>query len=91
MQDALNHPKLSRRVLVEEHGLIRVFDVAICILSLLTLLPVFGLIAIAIKLTSPGPVFYRAKRVGQHGQIFYLYKFRTMYVCMSMRIVEGRA
>jgi len=40
--------------------------------------PLFALAALCIKLDSPGPVFYRAWRVGQRGKIFYLYKFRSM-------------
>ncbi len=41
-------------------------------------LPIIGFIALLIKLTSGGPVFYRAKRIGRHGKPFYVYKFRTM-------------
>ncbi len=40
--------------------------------------PLFLIIFLIIKLTSPGPLFYKHKRVGQHGKPFYLYKFRTM-------------
>jgi lipopolysaccharide/colanic/teichoic acid biosynthesis glycosyltransferase len=43
-----------------------------------TLAPVFALMAIAIKLDSPGPVFYRSIRVGKKGRRFLFYKFRTM-------------
>lgn len=42
------------------------------------LLPLFGVIAAAIKLTSPGPVFYRAKAIGKGGREFTMYKFRSM-------------
>ncbi len=42
------------------------------------LLPLFGAIAAAIKLTSPGPVFYRAKAIGKAGREFTMYKFRSM-------------
>ena len=42
--------------------------------------PLFCWIALWIKLTSPGPVFYRAVRVGQDGRPFRLYKFRSMIV-----------
>ncbi len=45
---------------------------------LLILSPVFLLIALLIKLDSPGPVFYRAVRVGKNGEPFQLYKFRSM-------------
>ena len=56
----------------------RSFDVLVAFLGLLLLLPVFAAIAIAIKVDSPGPVFYRAMRVGKNGQLFAMLKFRTM-------------
>ncbi len=40
-------------------------------------------IAIAIKLTSPGPVFFRQKRYGYHNRRFWIIKFRTMYADLS--------
>ena len=43
-------------------------------------MPIFIIIAIAIRLDSPGPVLYRSKRIGQYGKLFYAYKFRTMYI-----------
>jgi lipopolysaccharide/colanic/teichoic acid biosynthesis glycosyltransferase len=49
-------------------------------LGLLLLSPVFLLCALLIKLDSSGPVFYRARRVGQYGNPFYQYKFRSMVV-----------
>ena len=56
----------------------RVFDlVGGCVLSLVSL-PVFGLLAAVIKLDSPGPVFFNQIRVGRHGVLFTMYKFRTM-------------
>lgn len=48
--------------------------------GLLLLAPLFALLAIAIKLDSPGPVFYRQERVGRHGKLFRIFKFRTMNV-----------
>jgi lipopolysaccharide/colanic/teichoic acid biosynthesis glycosyltransferase len=58
----------------------RIVDVAMAILLLGITLPLFVGIAIAIKLSSPGPVFYRGVRIGRHGRIFRQWKFRTMVV-----------
>lgn len=56
----------------------RVFDVTVSILVLLISWPLWALVALLIKLDSPGPIFYRGPRVGKDGRIFYIYKFRTM-------------
>ncbi len=58
----------------------RLLDVAASLFGLLLLSPLLMLIAIAIKLDSPGPVFYRQERVGRHGLLFRIFKFRTMAV-----------
>ena len=58
----------------------RLLDVAASLVGLLLLSPLFVLIAAAIKLDSPGPVFYRQERVGRHGLLFRIFKFRTMAV-----------
>jgi lipopolysaccharide/colanic/teichoic acid biosynthesis glycosyltransferase len=57
----------------------RMFDVSGAIVGLLFLLPVFIAIAVAIKLTSKGPVFFRQYRYGYRNRLFRIYKFRTMY------------
>lgn len=57
----------------------RAFDIVVSSFALVILAPVFGLIAIAIKRDSPGPVIYRGSRLGFHGKIFSILKFRTMY------------
>lgn len=56
----------------------RVFDVVVSLLMLLLLSPVFLVLAIAIKIDSKGPVFYRQTRVTQYGKKFRIFKFRTM-------------
>ena len=56
----------------------RVVDIIASCVGLVLLSPLLIVIALVIKLTSPGPVFYRAERVAQHGRLFRLYKFRTM-------------
>jgi sugar transferase (PEP-CTERM system associated) len=59
-------------------GYKRVASVLVSIVGLLLALPLLPLIFVAIKLTSPGPVLYRQKRVGRDGVVFDCYKFRTM-------------
>ena len=56
----------------------RLFDLAASALALLLLAPLFALIALRVKLDSPGPVFFRQERVGRGGQPFRIHKFRTM-------------
>lgn len=56
----------------------RIFDILFAAIGLLMLLPLFVLLAVAIKIDSKGPVFYRQERVGQFGRIFKIHKFRTM-------------
>lgn len=56
----------------------RVFDVLLAGLGLLLLGPLLGLVALAVKLDSPGPVFFRQERVGRGGVPFRIHKFRTM-------------
>lgn len=59
-------------------GVRRLLDVIAAAVGLLVLSPLFLLIAVLIKRDSPGPVFYRARRVGKDGHEFRLYKFRSM-------------
>ena len=56
----------------------RGFDLVVSAMALLILSPVFAVLAVAIKLDSPGPVFYRQDRVTQFGKHFRIFKFRTM-------------
>ena len=57
----------------------RLEDVAGSLLGLLVLAPFLGLIAILVKRSSPGPVFYKQKRCGENGREFTIYKLRTMH------------
>src|SRR5207237_7338731 len=65
---------------VPEFGLFikRLLDVVGALIALLLLTPLFTVVSILIKLDSPGPVFYRAERVGRKGRRFLCCKFRTM-------------
>lgn len=56
----------------------RLVDIAISLLGLIILSPIFLILAIIIKMDSKGPVIVKLKRVGARGQIFFLYKFRSM-------------
>jgi lipopolysaccharide/colanic/teichoic acid biosynthesis glycosyltransferase len=58
----------------------RVFDCVGAALLLILIAPLFALIGMAIKLDSPGPVFYRCRRVGRDGAVFAMLKFRKMAV-----------
>ncbi len=66
----------------------RIIDIALCFVGLLVLgLPML-VIALLIKLTSPGPVFYRHRRLGRNMEEFYLLKFRTMFQDADRRLQE---
>lgn len=56
----------------------RAFDVAVSFLLLVMLSPAFAVLAVAIKLDSKGPVFYRQTRVTRYGENFRIFKFRSM-------------
>lgn len=56
----------------------RILDIILALLLLFFLSPIFVIIAIAIKIDSKGPVFYRQERVTQYGRLFRIFKFRTM-------------
>jgi exopolysaccharide biosynthesis polyprenyl glycosylphosphotransferase len=76
----------------------RIVDVAGSSLALLVLAPLLGLIALLIKLTSKGPVFFRQERVGDRGRIFQCFKFRSMHAVNDpsihkeyvRRLISGR-
>lgn len=59
-------------------GLKRLFDIVVSSILLICLSWLFLILAIAIKLDTPGPVFYRQERVTRYGRIFKIHKFRTM-------------
>lgn len=56
----------------------RIFDIVVSLVMLIILSPFFLILAIAIKIDSPGPVFYRQERVTQYGKKFRIFKFRSM-------------
>lgn len=68
-----NWPKISYPGFIK-----RIADIVFALVVLTLFVPMFPFIAIAIKLTSPGPIFYGDKRQGLHGKKFHCLKFRTM-------------
>jgi len=64
----------------------RAFDIIVASILLILLLPVFLVIALAIRFESRGPIFYNAKRAGRGFKIFKFYKFRTMEVNADKKI-----
>lgn len=56
----------------------RIIDVGLCLLALPIVLPVLGMVAIGVRLDSPGPIVFRQQRTGRDGHRFAMYKFRTM-------------
>jgi lipopolysaccharide/colanic/teichoic acid biosynthesis glycosyltransferase len=58
----------------------RVYDIFFALLFFILTCPIFIFVVLGIKLTSKGPIIYKAKRIGKNGKSFTLYKFRTMRV-----------
>ena len=56
----------------------RVMDLTLSFFGLVMFSPLFGILAVAVRFSSPGPVIFRQQRVGRMGQLFTIYKFRTM-------------
>lgn len=56
----------------------RIFDLLMALSASVALLPILALVALAVRLTSPGPVLYWSDRVGRHNRIFSMPKFRSM-------------
>lgn len=67
----------------------RAFDIVVSAIGLVVLSPVFLGVAVAIKLTDGGPVFFRQERVGMGGQVFRIHKFRSMRVANDGALVTS--
>ena len=71
----------------------RAFDLAFATVVIVVTSPIMALIALAIRITSPGPILFKQKRVGLNGELFEMYKFRTMTVqigCPERSVVDQR-
>lgn len=86
-------PMLQIRIPSYEGGhylLKRGLDISVSALALACIAVITPFLALAIKLESPGPVFFAQKRVGRDGRLFTMYKFRTMVVDAEQRLAELR-
>lgn len=81
------HSQLDGRSLV----LKRIFDLFVSSIAIVLLIPVWIVLAILIKLDSPGPVIYKSKRVWKGWKLFTFLKFRTMYTHMSVGLGGEKA
>jgi len=61
-----------------KHALKRLFDLVLSAAALVVLMPVFAVLAVLIRLDSPGPVIFRQERIGRGGRTFLMFKFRSM-------------
>jgi exopolysaccharide biosynthesis polyprenyl glycosylphosphotransferase len=66
----------------------RVLDMIFSVFTLVILSPLLLIIAVAVKLDSPGPVFYPSERIGKKGRVFRCFKFRTMVLDADKRLAE---
>jgi len=82
----LNKNNNQRKLQIEVSILKRILDIILSALLIVCLLPIFLIVAIAIKFESRGPVFYNASRAGRGFKIFKFYKFRTMEVNADKKI-----
>lgn len=72
-----------RRILIK-----RYMDLLLCLLGAVVIIPVFAILALAIKLDSRGAVFYSQKRIGQGGKEIRVHKFRTMVMDADKRLAQ---
>lgn len=72
--------KKPKRGKLQAQMLKRLFDVFFSFLGLIITLPLFLIIVLMIKISSPGPVFFRGERTGRNRKSFKIYKFRTMVI-----------
>lgn len=67
----------------------RLLDVTVALIALIALAPLFVVVAIAIRLDSPGPAFFVQPRVGQGGRVFKMFKFRSMVAGRATELGDG--
>lgn len=73
--------EISREIMPAwEQSLKRILDIGISLFTLITFSWVYVIVAIMVKATSKGPIFYSHERIGWHGKPFFIHKFRSMYM-----------
>ncbi len=78
--------EVDRRIMPQWQVVVkRGMDLFVSIFALLLLSPVYAVIALLVRTSSPGPIFYVQERIGLHGKPFQIIKFRTMYVDAEQR------
>jgi exopolysaccharide biosynthesis polyprenyl glycosylphosphotransferase len=80
----VSYPRLDN----SQRALKRALDVTVSLGGLLLLSPLFLVVAVAIRLGSPGPILFRQKRIGADGSVFICYMFRSMYEDAERRQAE---
>jgi exopolysaccharide biosynthesis polyprenyl glycosylphosphotransferase len=80
----VEEPELTGLRRVTKTGL----DYLLTLAGLVVLAPVLLAVAVAVKLSSPGPVLFRQERVGRHGETFRMTKFRSMYLDAEARLAQ---
>lgn len=68
----------------------RLLDIGLATLGIIMTLPLMAAVAVAIKLEDGGPILYMAKRVGEHGQLFKMFKFRSMTPDADQRLADRK-
>lgn len=88
---AVNNPRRRWRTKTNYQRLVKaIFDYAVVIPAMISLAPLMLIIAVIIKLESPGPVLHRRRVIGRGGREFNVYQFRTKYVDGNARLLQDR-
>lgn len=69
----------------------RLFDILVSVSAIIITFPIFIIAAIGIKLSSPGPIFYHAERIGIDRKTFHMFKFRSMHVSNGGSVITSSA